>query len=330
MKAIVCTKWGLPKAIELKEVEKPSPRDNEVLVEVHASSVTFSNQIFVNNRFFLFRLIAKKVMPETGIPGSDMAGRVVAIGRDVKQFKPGDEVYGDMFGRVKGAFAEYVCSPEHLLALKPSNLSFEESAAVPESAHVALVGLRDYGKIKAGQKVLIYSASGGIGTFAVQIAKYYGAEVTGVCSTRNLELVRSLGADHVIDYTKEDCTRNGQHYDLIFAVRKSPSIFAIKRALSPGGIYVSTAGPSPSRLFQEFFIGPRIFKNSDKKVAVINLQINQGNMVFIKELIEAGKVKPVIDRSYPLSQVPEAFRYYAKGHARGKVVITVEHEQRES
>jgi NADPH:quinone reductase-like Zn-dependent oxidoreductase len=328
MKAIVCSKYGLPKAIELKEVEKPVPRDNEVLVEIHASSVTFSNQIFVNNRFFLFRLIGKKVMPDTGIPGSDMAGRVVAIGRDVKQFKPGDEVYGDMFGRVKGAFAEYVCSQENLLALKPANLSFEEAAAVPESALVALVGLRDYGKIKAGQQVLIYSASGGIGTFAVQIAKYYGAEVTGVCSTRNLELVRSLGADHVIDYTKEDCTKNGQLYDLIFAVRKSPSIYAIKRALSPKGIYVSTAGPSPSRLFQEFFIGPRIFKNSDKKVAVINLQINPGDLVFITELIEAGKVKPVIDRSYPLSEVPEAFRYYAKGHTRGKVVITVEHDDK--
>ena len=326
MKAIVCTKYGLPKAIELREVERPVPRDNEVLVEVHASSVTYSNQIFTNNRFFLFRLIfGKQMMPDSRIPGLDMAGRAVAIGKDVKQFGPGDEVYGDLFGRAKGAFAEYVCAPENLLALKPTNLSFAEAAAVPESARVALQGLRDYGNIEKGQKVLIYSASGGIGTFAVQIAKYYGAEVTGVCSSRNLDMVRSLGAHHVIDYTEEDFTQNGQHYDLIFAARKTRSIFALRRALSPRGIYVSTAGPSMSRLFQEFFIGPRIFRNDDKKVAVIRLDANQKDLILIKELVEAGKVKPVIDRCYPLSEVPEAFRYYGKGHARGKVVITVEH-----
>lgn len=326
MKAVVCTRYGFPKAFELKDVEKPVPGDNEVLVEIHASSVTFSNQIFMNNKFFIFRLIfGKKTMPDTGTPGSDMAGRVVAVGKNVKKFKPGDEVYGDLFGRAKGAFAEYACAPENLMALKPANLSFEQAAAAPESALVALVGLRDYGKVQQGQKVLIYSASGGIGTFAVQMAKYYGAEVTGVCSARNLELVRSLGADHVIDYTKEDFTKSGQLYDMIFAVRKSPSIYAIKRALSPKGIYVSTAGPSPSRLFQEFFIGPQIFKGSDKKVAVIDLDVNQRDLVFIKELIEAGKVKPVIDRIYPLSEISEAFRYYARGHARGKVVISMEH-----
>jgi NADPH:quinone reductase-like Zn-dependent oxidoreductase len=196
---------------------------------------------------------------------------------------------------------------------------------VPESALVALQGLRDYGKIQKGQRVLIYSASGGIGTFAVQIAKYYGAEVTGVCSTRNLDMVRSLGADHVIDYTKEDFTRGGQHYDLIFAARKTRSIYAIKRALRPKGIYVSTGSPSMPRLFQEFLIGPRILGTGGKKVLVIRLNINQQDLFFIKELIEAGKVKPIVDRRYPLSQVPEAFRYYAKGHARGKVVITVEH-----
>ena len=326
MKAIVCTRYGLPKAIELREVGRPVPRDNEVLVEVHASSVTYSNQIFTSSKFFPFRLIfGKQMMPDSRIPGSDMAGRVVAISKDVKQFRIGDEVYGDLFGRAKGAFAEYVCAPENLLALKPTNLSFAEAAAVPESARVALQGLRDYGKIQKGQKVLIYSASGGIGTFAVQIAKHYGAEVTGVCSSRNLDMVRSLGADHVIDYTREDFTKNGQQYDLIFAVRRTRSIWAIKRALGPGGVYVSTACPSISRLFQEFFIGPRILRNDDKKVAVIRLDANQKDLVFMRELIEAGKVKPVIDRRYPLGEVSEAFRYYAKGHARGKVVITVEH-----
>jgi NADPH:quinone reductase-like Zn-dependent oxidoreductase len=326
MKAIVCTRYGLPKAIELREVEKPVPKDNEVLVEVHASSVTFSNLILVSSKLFLFRLIlGRQLIPKSRIPGTDMAGRVVAVGRSAKQFKPGDEVYGDLFGGNKGGFAEYVCAPENVLALKPANISFEEAAAVPESALVALRGLRDKGQIQKGQRVLIYSASGGIGTFAVQIAKYFGAEVTGVCSTRNLDMVRSLGADHVIDYTKEDFTRSGQHYDLIFAARKTRSVLAITRALTPSGIYVSTGGPSISRLLQEFFIGPRILKNSDKRVVVIDIHMDQKDLVFIKELIEAGKVRPVIDRRYPLSQVSEAFRYYAEGHARGKVVITVEH-----
>jgi NADPH:quinone reductase-like Zn-dependent oxidoreductase len=248
---------------------------------------------------------------------------VIATGGNTKQFKPGDEVFGDLPLHIKGGYAENVCAPENVLAPKPANLSFEEAAAVPESALVALQGLRDYGKIKEGQKVLIYSASGGIGTFAVQIAKSYGADVTGVCSTRNIEMVRSLGADHVIDYTKEDFSRSGQQYDLIFAARYTRSIWAIKRALNTNGIYVSTAGPSLSRLFQEFFIGPRSFKNEGKKVAAITTKVNQEDLLLIKELIEAGKVRPIIDRSYPLSDISEAFRCYGKGHVRGKVVITV-------
>jgi NADPH:quinone reductase-like Zn-dependent oxidoreductase len=324
MKAIVCTRYGLPKPVELKEVEKPVPEEDKVLVEVHASSVTYSNTMLVSNKMFPFRLLfGRSLMPSTMIPGSDIAGRVVAIGGAVKQFKPGDEVYGDLSLRIKGGYAEYLCAPENVLALKPVNLTFEEAAAVPESALVALQGLRDYGKIQKGQKVLIYSASGGIGTFAVQIAKYYGAEVTGVCSTRNLDMVHSLGADHVIDYTREDFTKNGQHYDLIFAVRYTRSVWAIKRALSPKGIYVSTAGPSIPRLFQEFIIGPRIFKNEGKKVVVVTTNINRKDLLFIKELIEAGNVKPVIDRRFQLSDVHEAFRYYLKGHVRGKVVITM-------
>jgi NADPH:quinone reductase-like Zn-dependent oxidoreductase len=325
MKAIVCTKYGLLKPVELKEVEKPVPKEDEALVEIHASSVTYSNTILVSRKMLLPRLIfGRNLMPSTRIPGSDIAGRVVATGGNVKQFKPGDEVYGDLSLHVKGGYAEYACAPENSLALKPANLSFEEAAAVPESALVALQGLRDYGKIQKGQRVLIYSASGGIGTFAVQIAKYYGAEVTGVCSTRNLDMVRSLGADHVIDYTKEDFTKNGQQYDLIFAARYTRSIWAIKRALSPNGIYVSTAGPSPLRLFQEFGIGPRILKNEHKKVVVITIECNQNDLSLIREIIEAGKVKPVIDRSYPLSDISKAFRYYGKGHVQGKVVIKIQ------
>jgi NADPH:quinone reductase-like Zn-dependent oxidoreductase len=330
MKAIVSTKFGLPRAIELKEVEKPVPKDNEVLVQVHASSVTYSNTILVSGKMLPFRLLlGKTLVPASRIPGTDMAGRVEAIGKNVKQFKPGDEVYGDLFGAGKGAYAEYACAPEYSMALKPANLSFEEAASLPESAIVALMGLRDCGKIREGQKALVYSASGGIGTLAVQLAKYYGAEVTGVCSTRNLEMLKSLGADHVIDYKKEDFTKNGQQYDIILAVRKSRSIYDIKRALSPGGIYVSTAGPSPIRLFQEMGIGPGVFKKEGKEIRVIDATKNHDhrrNLDFVRDLVEAGKLKPVIDRVYPLSETAEAFRYYGKGHARGKVVISIGHE----
>ncbi len=323
MKAIICAGYGL-NSLKLTEVEKPVPRDNEVLVKVHASSVTTDSLVMATGKPFFVRLMTKALLkPRIKTPGIDIAGRVEAVGNNVTQFKPGDEVSGLLSDTSYGGFAEYVCTPENSLSMKPANLSYEEAAAVPESALVALRGLRDYGKVRKGQKVLIYSASGGIGTFAIQIAKYYGAEVTAVCSARNLELVRSIGADHVIDYTREDFTKNGQQYDLILAVRKSRPVWAIKRALGPQGIYVSTASPSISRLFQEYLIGPRIFKNGDKKIAVIITKVEQKDLMFLKEIIEAGKVRPVIDRTFPLSEVPEAFRYYAKGHARGKVVITI-------
>lgn len=236
----------------------PVPRDNEVLIEVHASSVTFSNLFLFMKRWWLFRLaLGGQLIPKSGIPGTDVAGRVAALGRGVTRFKAGDAVYGDLFSAGKGALAEYVCAPESILAPKPANLSFEEAAAVPESALVALRGLRDKGKVQPGQKVLVYGASAGIGTFAVQIARYLGAEVTGVCSTRNLDLVRSLGADHVMDYTKEDFTRGGERYDLVFAARYTRSVSEIGRALVRGGIYVSAMGPSIRRGYQEFYAGPR-------------------------------------------------------------------------
>ena len=324
MKAIVCTKYGLPEVMQLGEVEKPTPKDDEVLVEVHASSVTTHNLLLVSGKPFFVRLMGGALLkPKIRIPGSDIAGRVVAVGRNAKQFKPGDEIYGDLSLCGFGAFAEYAAVPENALALKPANISFAEAAAVPQAALVALQGLRDKGQIQKGQKVLIYGASGGIGAFAVQLAKYFGAEVTGVCSAGNLEMVRSLGADYVIDYTKEDFTKNGQRYDLIFAIAYR-SIFAHRRALRPQGIYVSTGGPSLTRIFQDMLIGPSLFKRGGKKLASgWVVKINQKDLVFIKELIETGKVKPVIDRCYPFSDSAQAFRYFGAGHSRGKVVIIV-------
>ena len=270
------------------------------------------------------RLWSGLLKPKYKIPGNDIAGRVEAVGRNVKQFQPGDEVFGDISGCGWGGFAEYVSVCEHALVLKPANISFEEAAAVPEAAVVALQGLRDKGQIQPGQKVLINGASGGIGTFAVQIAKSFGAEVTGVCSTRNLDMVRSIGADHVIDYIQEDFTQNGQRYDLILATSGYRSIFDYKRALSPQGIYVVTGG-SMAQIFQGMLLGPWISMTGSKKMGNLASKSNKEDLVFIKELLEAGKIVPVIDRHYPLSEVAEALRYYGEGHARGKVVIIVEY-----
>ena len=326
MKAIICTKYGLPDVLKLEEIQKPTPGDDEVLVEVHAASVTFSSVMGVTGEPFAGRLTGMGLLkPKQKIPGGDIAGRVEAVGRNVKQFQPGDEVFGDLsLGR--GGYAEYVCAPKNALALKPANILFAEAAAVPEAALVALQALRDKGQIQPGQKVLIYGASGGIGTFAVQLAKYFGAEVTGVCSTRNLDMVRSIGADHVIDYTKEDFTKNGQQYDLIVATAGYRSIFDYKRALSSKGIYVATGG-SMAHIFQGLLIGPLISMTGSKKLGTMTVKPNK-DLASMKELIEAGKVKPIIDRRYPLSEAAEALTYYAEGHARGKVVITVEHNNK--
>jgi NADPH:quinone reductase-like Zn-dependent oxidoreductase len=333
MKAIVCTKFGPPDILQLKEIGKPSPDDNEVLLETHASSVNYNTLVHVSGKPFLARLMGIGLLkPKFKVTGNDIAGRVSAVGRNVKQFQPGDEVFGDLFKYGFGAFAEYVSVPENALTLKPANLTFEEAAAVPEAACVALQGLRDKGQIKTGQKVLIYGASGGIGTFAVQIAKSFGTEVTGVCSTRNLDMVRSIGADHVIDYTREDFTKNGQRYDLILATAGYRSILDYKRALNPKGIYVATGGSmkgpkAMAQIYQPMLLGPWISMFGNKKLCSLSLKINQKDLVFMKDIIEAGKVKPVIDRRYPLSETPEALRYYAEGHARGKVVITMKHQQ---
>jgi NADPH:quinone reductase-like Zn-dependent oxidoreductase len=327
MKAIVCTKYGPPEVLQLAQVEKPVPKDNEVLVKVHAASVNKADWIMMRGKPFLVRLAGFGLLkPRNRIPGADVAGRVEAVGKDVKQLKPGDEVFGDLAQWGLGGFAEYVCAHEDALAVKPVNITFEEAAAVPMSALTALQGLRK-GKIQPGQKVLINGASGGVGTFTVQIAKSFGAEVTAVCSTRSLDVARSIGADHVVDYTQEDFTKNGQHYDLIIAANGYQPISAYKRALSPKGIYVMTGG-SGAQMVQAMFLGPLISKIGSKKMGSLSdMKPNKEDYAFLRGLLEAGKIVPVIDRRYPLSQVPEALRYLGEGHARGKIVITVEHNK---
>ncbi len=326
MKAIVYTQYGSPDVLHLAEVEKPAIKDDEVLVKVHAASVNAADWHLLTADIFLVRLMAGGVLkPKNTILGADVAGRVEAVGRNVKQFRPGDEVFGDVFGHGGGSFAEYVAAPESALVLKPANLSFEQAAAVPLAAVTALQGLRDKGQIQPGQKVLIQGAAGGVGTFAVQIAKAFGAEVTAVCSTRNGGQARSLGADQVIDYTQEDFTRSGQQYDLILAVNGYHPLGAYKRALTPGGIYVM-AGGSPAQMFQALLLGPWLSMIGNRKMGGVSAKSNQKDLVIIKELLEAGKVVPVIDRCYPLSETAEAFRYLGAGHARGKVVVTVAHD----
>jgi NADPH:quinone reductase-like Zn-dependent oxidoreductase len=273
------------------------------------------------------RLVFGVLKPKTKILGCDIAGRVEAVGRNVKQFQPGDEVFGDISGCGWGGFAEYVCASENALALKSAGMTFEQAAAVPQAGLLALQGLRDKGQIQKGQKVLINGAGGGAGTFAVQIAKSYGAEVTGVDSTGKLDMLRSIGADHVIDYTQEDFTKNGQHYDLVLDVVTYRSIFDYKRVLSPKGIYVMLGGGSWARVYQTMFLGPWISMTGSKKMGILMHKPNKG-LAFMKELLEAGKVVPVIDKRYPLSKVPEALRYFGKGDAKGKVVITVENNDK--
>ena len=327
MKAIVYTKYGPPEVLQLKEVEKPTPKDEEVLVKVHAASLNAADWHILRADPFLIRLMGGGLLkPKNTILGADIAGRVEAVGGNVKQFKPGDDLFGDISERGWGGFAEYVCAGENALVLKPANISFEEAAAVPLAAVTALQGIRHKGEIQPGQKVLINGASGGVGTFAVQIAKSFGAEVTGVCSTRNLDMVRSIGADQVIDYTREDFTKNGQRYDLILAVNGYHPISAYKGALSSKGSYVCVGG-SMAQVFQAMLLGPLISMTGSKTTGSMGVaKPNPKDLGFIKELLEAGKVMPVIDRRYPLSEVAEAMRYLEEGHARGKVVITVEHD----
>ena len=316
MKAIVYHNYGSPDVLELAEIAKPTVKDDQVLIKVRAAAVNPHDWHFLTGTPLLARLMAGLLKPKDKVLGVDVAGRVEAVGANVKQFKLGDEVFGSSR---HGCFAEYVCVPEAHVALKPASMSFEEAAAIPLAALTALQCLRDHGQIQAGQRVLINGASGGVGTFAVQIAKSFGAKVTGVCSTRNLELVRSLGADQVVDYTQEDFAQTGQRYDLIFDAARKRSFSDCKRALGPQGIYVTTE-ISPALVLQKQWVK---MTGSQKMVPMLT-QPKQKDLLVLNELFQAGQVTPVIGRRYDtLSDVPEALRYIGKGHAQGKVVITV-------
>ena len=317
MQAIIYTTYGSADVLQLNDVEKPTPKDNEVLIKVHGAAANPADWHLMRAEPFLARLENGLLKPKNTKLGADVAGRVEAVGSNVTQFQVGDDVFGGMPLNELGGFAEYVCAAEELLALKPAKLTFEQAAAVPLAAFTALQGLRNKGQIQPGQKVLINGASGGVGTFAVQIAKSFGTEVTGVCSTRNLDMVRSIGADHVIDYTQADFTKNGQRYDLIFDAVGNRSVSDYKRALRPNGICSVAGFTTLSRLFQIMLLG-------GKKIGMMETaRANQKDLIFIQGLLEAGKIVPVIDRCYPLREVADAIRYLEGGHAKGKVVITV-------
>jgi NADPH:quinone reductase-like Zn-dependent oxidoreductase len=320
MKAIIQAKYGSPDVLHLQEVEKPSPKDDEVLVKVHAASVNALDWHILTADIFLVRLMGTGLFkPKNRVRGADIAGRVEAVGKDVSRFRIGDEVFG---GISHGGFAEYAVAAESRLALKPANLSFEAAAAVPVAALTALQGLRDCGKIQAGQKVLINGAAGGVGTFAVQMAKAFGADVTAVCSTWNMEQALRLGADQVIDYSKENFIQSGRHYDLILAVNGYHPLSAYKRALAPKGRYVM-AGGRPAQIFQAMLLGKLMSERKGRKLGGVSTHHDLKDLLTLKEMLEAGTIVAVIDKRYPLSEVPEALRYLGTGHARAKVIITI-------
>ena len=326
MKAIVYHEYGSPDVLKCEETEKPTAGDDEVLIRVRAASVNPLDWHLMRGEPYIIRAMTGLRNPKPTRPGVDLAGQIEAVGRNVTQFQPGDEV----FGASSGAFAEYVCAGEKKLVLKPPNLTFQQAASVPVAAISALQGLRDKGRIQPGQKVLINGAAGGVGTFAVQIAKSFGAHVTGVCSTRNVDLVRSIGADHVIDYTQEDFTQSGQRYDLVYDCVGNHSLSAFRRVMTSRGNYVMVGGPAGrwigplDRALKALLLSPFV----SQKLFMFVASINKEDLVVLKELIEAKKVTPVIDRCYTLSEVPEAIRYSEEGHSRGKVVITLEHNNK--
>lgn len=321
MKAIVYTEYGTPDVLRLREVERPTPKDDEVLVKVYATALNFSDWGLLRGafRFFGFGLFR----PKHQILGADIAGRVEAVGKNAKDFRPGDEVYGDLSWSGRGGLAEYVCAPESMLAHKPANLSFELAAAVPIAAGVALQALRTKGQIQTGQRVAVSGASGGVGTFAVLIAKAYGAHVTAITSTKNLEMARVIGADEVIDYTQEDFTANGQRYDLILAANGYHALSHYRRILTSTGKYVMTGG-SGIQMAEAMLFGPWVSLTSQQKMGNLLYRPNKNDLIGITELIEAGKVVPVVSKIFPLEEAAEAFRYYGKSHVQGKMVIKVE------
>jgi NADPH:quinone reductase-like Zn-dependent oxidoreductase len=322
MKAIVLTKYGPPSVLQLREVEKPTPGAGQVLVRVHAAAANAGDWHVMRADPFVMRFYSGLLRPRTRILGVDVAGRVEALGREARKFAPGEEVFGDLSGSGFGAFAEYVCVDEDALVSKPKNLTAEQAAAVPSAALTALQGLRDHGRVAPGSKVLVNGASGGVGTFAVQIAKALGAEVTGVCSTANVDIVRSLGADHVIDYKNEDFTDNGCRYDLIFDAAAYRPMSDHRRSLEPRGTYLHVGG-SGRQYMQVMFVGPWLSRKGGQTFRTFLKKPHQKDLRAVKELLVAGKIRPVIDRRFPLSEVPQAIGYLEEGHTRGKVVITV-------
>ena len=321
LKAIVYDNYGGIEALQIKEVEKPSPRENEVLVKVKAVSINDWDWGKLDGSSLFNRIFSGLRKPKHQILGSDIAGRIESIGKNVSRFKVGDEVYGDLSGSW-GGFAEYCCANEKALALKPAGMSFREAAAIPQAAMLAVQGLIDKGKIKQGQRLLINGAGGGVGTFGVQIAKLLGAAVTGVDHTNKLEMMRSVGFDHVIDFTREDFTKNGNQYDIILDVKTNRPISHYLRALNPSGIYVTVGGSMP-RLFQTLLLLPLISIFSKKKVSIVALKPNK-DLAYMNELFEGGKIKPVIDRHFNLEEVPDAFRLFSKANHKGKIVISVD------
>ncbi|MBA7568895.1 alcohol dehydrogenase [subsurface metagenome] len=324
MKAIVCTKYGPPDVLQLKEVEKPTLKDNEVLIRVHATTVTSGDVWIRSSTYSPWFWLPARIMyglrkPRKKIPGNELAGEIESVGKDVELFKKGDQVFGIIYEVTFGsANAEYICLPEERAVIKPADMTYEEAAAVPIGGLTALHLLRK-GNIQSGQKVLIYGASGSVGTFAVQLAKYFGAEVTGVCSTTNIEMVKSLGVDKVIDYTKEDFTKSGQTYDVIFDTVRKTSFSRCKSSLKQRGIFITVDWPLITALWTSIVSSRKIVFGIAKRIE---------DLTFLKELIEAGKIKSVIDRRYPLEQTAEAHSYVDKGHKKGNVVITVEHKNR--
>jgi NADPH:quinone reductase-like Zn-dependent oxidoreductase len=320
MKAVLYHQYGSSDVLELGEVEKPSPKPSQVLVKIKATALNSADAHLMSADPFVARFESGLFSPKRKILGADIAGIVESVGSEVKTLKVGDEVFGDISSCGFGGLAEYVAVPETALVTKPANISFEEAAASGMAAGTALQGLRDKGKIQAGQQVIINGASGGVGTFAVQLAKYFGAEVTAVCSTKKIDLVRSLGADHVIDYTKENFTQSGKQFDLIFAANGYHPIADYKRALKPNGIYVM-AGGRGKQLFEGLVLAPFASMGSGKTMTNVMAVPKQDDLRFIRDLLEICKIRPVIDKTYPLSQAKEAMRYLSEGHAAGKIIV---------
>ena len=318
MKAVVATKYGPPEILQIKEAPKPIPKDNEVLIKIHAASINSWDWDLIRGKPRIYRLLFGLFKPKHPIIGSDIAGTIESVGRNIKNFQPGDVVFGDVSGCGFGAFAEYVCAPEHFIALKPAKLTWEVAAAIPQAGLLAMQGLK--GKIEEGKQVLINGAGGGVGTFAIQLAKMWGAEVTAVDRTEKLDLMRSLGADHVIDYTQEDFTQNGIQYDLILDNVAKRSVFAYLRALRKGGT-MSLVGGSISSILQTLFLGGWISQN--KKISLLVYKFNSKDLDYLGALCESGKIKPIIDCQYPLQETPKAIQRLGDGSVMGKIIINI-------